>query len=502
MTCRPEYAIIEILSKCKTKKSIRLVNNESEISVMEEQEKKISADKLAYEIMIYSRDQLMVAMPFLNRAFYRMPMVSDGRVAAFATDGERIYYNTDHVLHLYRQQKEAVVRAYMHMVFHCIFCHPFAYEKMEGEYWDMAADIAVENAILDLKKQNLGLADDEQRRRYLYDLKEEIQFLTAEKIYRYFRKHEDRAQDWLEKGKIFTHDTHLRWLPKESSHREMKSGTDSYMHMVANPLGCNQADEGGTEAPDEPMEIFAGKTSEDWKEIGEGAKMNLETFLKDQGINAGSMIYNLDEVLREKYDYTDFLKKFAVTGEEMHINDEEFDYIYYTYGLKLYENMPLIEPLEYRENKRIRDFVIAIDTSGSCQGATVKKFLNKTYSILKSSESFFSKVNIHIIQCDSEIQQEVKITDIEEFEHYVENMVLAGFGGTDFRPVFKYVDELVKRHEFQELRGLIYFTDGRGTFPEKMPDYRTAFVFVEDGFDMPQVPAWAIKLVLGEEEFE
>jgi hypothetical protein len=30
--------------------------------------------------------------------------------------------------------------------------------------------------------------------------------------------------------------------------------------------------------------------------------------------------------------------------------------------------MPLIEPLEYRVDHRIKDFVIAIDTSGSTQG--------------------------------------------------------------------------------------------------------------------------------------
>ena len=71
---------------------------------------------------------------------------------------------------------------------------------------------------------------------------------------------------------------------------------------------------------------------------------------------------NLKEALREKYDYGAFLKRFAVLGEEMHINDEEFDYVYYTYGLQLYGNLPLVEPLEYRENKRIREFVIAIDT--------------------------------------------------------------------------------------------------------------------------------------------
>lgn len=64
------------------------------------------------------------------------------------------------------------------------------------------------------------------------------------------------------------------------------------------------------------------------------------------------MMQNLKSLNREKYDYTEFLKRFAVLGETMKINDDEFDYVFYTYGLQLYKNMPLIEPLEYKEVKK------------------------------------------------------------------------------------------------------------------------------------------------------
>jgi hypothetical protein len=33
-----------------------------------------------------------------------------------------------------------------------------------------------------------------------------------------------------------------------------------------------------------------------------------------------------------------------------------------------------------------------------------------------------------------------------------------------------------------------------------MPDYETAFVFLEEGFTIPEVPTWAIRLVLQEED--
>ena len=209
---------------------------------------------------------------------------------------------------------------------------------------------------------------------------------------------------------------------------------------------------------------------------------------------------NLREVNREKYDYTAFLKKFAVMGEVMKINDDEFDYIFYTYGLKLYKKVPLVEPLEYKDVKRIREFVIAIDTSGSTSGELVQKFVQKTYNILKSTESFFSKINLHIIQCDAGIQEHVKITNQVEFDRYISAMEIHGLGGTDFRPVFTLVDKLIEQREFTNLKGLVYFTDGYGDFPARKPNYETAFVFVDDEYNNPNVPPWAIKLVLQKDE--
>jgi predicted metal-dependent peptidase len=187
-------------------------------------------------------------------------------------------------------------------------------------------------------------------------------------------------------------------------------------------------------------------------------------------------------------------------GEAMQINDDEFDYIFYTYGLDLFGNVPLIEPLEYKEVKRIREFVVAIDTSGSTSGYLVQRFLEKTYNILKNTESFFSKINLHIIQCDAKIQEHVKITNQEEFDNYIKHLKIKGLGGTDFRPVFRMVDSLVTQGEFTHLKGIIYFTDGYGTFPKKKPDYETAFVFIRNEYENPDVPPWAIKLVLNDEE--
>ena len=48
---------------------------------------------------------------------------------------------------------------------------------------------------------------------------------------------------------------------------------------------------------------------------------------------------------------------------------------------------------------------------------------------IKSTESYFSRVNIHIIQCDADIQEHVKITSEEEFDRYMGSMEIRGLGG-------------------------------------------------------------------------
>ena len=137
---------------------------------------------------------------------------------------------------------------------------------------------------------------------------------------------------------------------------------------------------------------------------------------------------------------------------------DSFDYAFYTYGLSLYGNMPLVEPQESREVYRVEDFAVVIDTSMSCSGELVQRFLEETYDVLSQSESFFRRVNVHVIQCDDQIRSDVVITRAEDLTDYMEHLTLKGLGGTDFRPAFEYVNGLRAAGAFARLRGLIYFT--------------------------------------------
>ena len=453
-------------------------------------EKMNKMDKLARDVLRLSRNTLLVNLRFLDMALSQFELVSV-RESTLLTDGQHIFYNPKHVLSCYKSEKEIPVRDFLHIVMHCVFRHMYMDPSLNRTYWDLACDIAVENVITELGLKSVTASREKEQQLYIDAIKKDLKQVTAEKIYSYLRQTQPDEAIIAEIRGLFYADNHETWYMTSAEINAM-------LGLTGESSGRNE--DGNGNSKDGGGSASRNTTAKAWREIGEKMQMDLETFSKQQGDKAGSLMQSLTAVNREKYDYTAFLRKFATLGEVMKINDDEFDYIFYTYGLRLYEKMPLIEPLEYKEVKRIKEFVIAIDTSGSTSGELVQKFVQKTYNILKSTESFFSKINLHIIQCDAEIQEHTKITNQEEFDRYLSTMKIHGLGGTDFRPVFQKVDELIHDKEFQNLKGLICFTDGYGEFPAKKPDYDTAFVFIDDDYNTPAVPPWAIKLVLQKDE--
>ena len=456
----------------------------------------------ARDILRLTRNTLLVNLRFLDLALSQFQLSS--YPGTLATDGEHLFYDTYYVLSSYKSERGKNVRDYLHIVLHCVFRHLFAGGDLDRRCWDLACDIAVESAIDELHLEsaacNRALAQEET----LKELRSQVRPLTAEKLYRYFLDRHLTADQMSRLREHFLADDHRAWyLPVKSGKGAGGGGQSSSQKPETGDAQRQRAGRGGTGSPITPKSGTQRQRKDleaAWKEISERMQVDLETISRRHGTDAGNLVQELKAVNRETYDYADFLRRYATLGEVTQVNQDEFDYIYYTYGLSLYGNMPLVEPLEYKEVRRVKEFVIAIDTSGSVSGDLVQRFVTKTYNILRQQENFFTKINLHIIQCDAKVQEDRKITSQRDFDRYLETMELRGFGGTDFRPVFAYVDELIRAGEFSNLRGMIYFTDGRGIFPERKPDYDAAFVFLDDGGELPEVPVWAIRLVLQSEE--
>lgn len=455
----------------------------------EDQKAKIA--ELAQRVLEFARNTLTIRLRFMDAAIGQLEAVPQEE-AGTTTNGEVYFYHPVDIIRQYQKGREYPVRSYLHTLLHCVYRHMFVKDVEDVRLWELACDIAVEHTINDLSLEVVHIDREEQQREVTKRLSGQVKYMTAEMIGAYLQKAHLDEETLRQLEELFRQDDHTGWYMTEDENGK-RQGRQRLMQAQH---------DGEDDALLLRQMAYREALAQMWKSVSENIQTALETLERERGMGSPGLTMNIREVNRERYDYSTFLQKFAVRGEVMKVSPDEFDHIYYTYGLSLYENVPLVEPLEYSEVKRIREFVIALDTSGSTcisgedKLSLVQRFVQKTYNILKSTESFFTQVNIHIIQCDDTIQEDVKITSQEEFDAYLKVMQLHGAGGTDFRPVFRYVDQLIEQKEFTNLRGMIYFTDLFGTFPEKQPDYQTAFVYFREDHEEPEVPPWAIKLVL------
>lgn len=419
---------------------------------------------LCTRILQNSRNELYLNMRYLDLSLSSLGFEMDPACRGLRTDGFVIYYHGEYLCDLYRRGRVLVNRAYLHMVLHCLFCHMDTMGRRDGRMWNLACDIAAESVIDGLYLKCVHIQTPPFRMDWYGRLRQRLQVLNAEGVYKALEemKLTERQLERLEAE--FLVDDHQYWqLP-----------------------------------PDAPKTGVVRQNQ--WSNNREKLQTEMETMGNQQDEDTKSLLEQVQVENRSRYDYRRFLQKFSVLREEMQVDEDSFDYVFYTYGLSLYGNMPLVEPLESKEVSRIEDFVLVIDTSMSCSGDLVRRFLEETYSVLCQSDSYFKKTNIHIIQCDDQVQQDRRITCRQEMEEYMQEFSIIGQGGTDFRPAFEYVNQMLGRGEFHRLKGLLYFTDGEGIYPVKRPVYDTAFVFVKEQYTDISVPAWAMKVILEPEQ--
>ena len=114
----------------------------------------------------------------------------------------------------------------------------------------------------------------------------------------------------------------------------------------------------------------------------------------------------------------------------------------------------------------------------------------------------------HVMNWYKEVFKEIaEIQSLDDahnvYASILANRVVMNFSQSQIsiEKVLSSLKSLIEQGAFQNLRGVIYFTDGYGTYPSRMPSYETAFVFIDDGSRDIRTPAWAIRLVLDEAIF-
>lgn len=287
----------------------------------------------------------------------------------------------------------------------------------------------------------------------------------------------------------------------EAKQEDSQSGNSSGKKQEDRKKAENRKPTGQEKREEREAKKKRDDLSKEWEDISKRTEQEIEHSSKEKQEEQGSLAWFLRLEQKKYTDFRDFLRRLSVDREEMEVDLDSFDYGYYYYGLEQYGNMPLIEENEYREGRKLQELVIAIDTSHSTKGEMVKGFLEETAGILKQKDAFFQKVKVHILECDDELRKDICLENVEDLEQYSKNFAVKGGYGTDFRPVFRYVSDLQKRGELKNLKGLMYFTDGKGRYPKEAPPYVTAFVFPKgEDIDDDNVPFWAMKLYQREKD--
>lgn len=440
-------------------------------------------EALALAVVDLARDRVVAEHHFLAPAVGALPVEIRSMGRPFATDGITLFVDAECVLYDFARLRKPPTRDYVHLLMHCLLLHPFegTEEGIDPASWALATDVVAEKLAQEIcgkREGKRGEAISIVLDRLDKDLGGRV---TAEQVYRSLKDGE-WATDVPAWRDIFEVDASELWFPTKKDEKPQSKSPDGRG-------GRTSAMSSSISREDRDA------AKEQWTRMAKSVRVDLDTFSKGLSQQLGDLKRELRASTSERTSYREFLRLFSLPHEAMRISPDEFDYILYTYGMSVYGDMPLIEPLEYREQRLVRDFVIVIDTSGSVEGAAVQKFLDTTLDVLTSDGAFCDRVNVHVIQADAVVQQDTVIRSLDDLKSWHDGFELRGFGGTDFRPAFKYVDELVKSGELRELAGLIYFTDGWGIYPKQVPRYKAAFVFYDDY--RPQcVPSWAIQVVL------
>ncbi|WP_270761715.1 DUF2201 family putative metallopeptidase [Gemmiger qucibialis] len=277
---------------------------------------------MAKRAMDRIRSELYLDLRYMNAALGALVPTPAAGLHNLATDGAALCYDPEWFIGLYRSNRRYLPRAVLHSVLHCVFRHPWLRGGRDASLWGLACDIAVEQTIDALQVPSLTRPVGWLRQKTYQALRKNGAMPAAGPIYRWLAAQEP---DELQKlHREFVCDSHRLW-------------------------------------PKDPTSQQAQVQGRRWEQLGRETRISMQQAGQQAGQAAGAETMQAQiEAAHSRRLYKDFLRRFAVMREEPRLDPDEFDLGYYSYGLRTYGNLPLIEPLESRESKKIRDFVIVM----------------------------------------------------------------------------------------------------------------------------------------------
>lgn len=390
-------------------------------------------------------------------------------LSGLSTDGMRFFYHPVKVL---QESKERLKKEILHIIFHGLLGH----FQIKDDY----EDVLCRDMIMDIQVMYMMLRAEPKWQEMAYDLSKYEKLLNKDFSmgqYQYLT----RIREQLDRKTyeyVCRMDDHGVW----EEETEKKQGKP----LIIFWKDCRNM-------------VFGEEAGEDGEEVSQRMKRLTNILTKYGKNNYGNSEGNQTDCFvigkEGKKDYGELLSELFQKQEVSREEPDSIDPMFYHYGMELYEDMPLIEPLESWERPCIGTIVIAVDVSGSCTEARIMKaFWGETYHCIRWLQRQQAEGEVLLLQCDTRIQKE-KWFSLEDITEVPEKVEVTGMGGTSFVPVFERVEELIEKGK--QVDALLYLTDGFGLYPKNKPDFPVYFVLPAHTEKFRFAPEWVEKVYLG-----
>ena len=389
---------------------------------------------LAVEKISRAKAKLLVEFPYFGTLASRLELYQSDNIKAFLSDGMRLEYNDEYVEDA---ELEELGFALSNGAMHAALAHENRQKGRLKWLWQLATDHAI-NAML---VQN-GMNPPEH-----INYEERFEGMYAEEIYAVLK---DEIQN-------------EEYDDNEENDTGFNEENRRHQQQMQNAEGDHDKDKKRTRMEVENQEQLVNDESRQELDELETLEEQFEQMAKEM---LGKML--------KRGDLPEGIDRFFEVGTEGKIDWRHELYMAVENHYKNdYRMMPPAKKLLYRGTylpslySDMLRIVIAIDSSGSVDEVLLGTFIAEIESLMLS----FSNFQIDLLVCDAKVHSHETFYGGDKLEY-----VLKGGGGTDFRPVFSYIDE-----HLPDTRLLLYFTDLDGRAPDGEPLFETVWVSPVEG---------------------
>jgi predicted metal-dependent peptidase len=388
-----------------------------------------------------ARTRLILDKPFLGALVLRLPLEAAGDwCRTTAVDARKLYYNAEYIDRLNLAETQFMLA---HEALHCALGHFARRGHRVKHLWDIACDYAINPILI-----NDGLTPPPGT---LYE--RIYEGMSAEEIYPFIQDNENES----------TLDQHVYDRPEEQSRGkgrqpppdsgEGKGGNRNEDEEQDRGQGRNESDrpetetdenQGGSQPPPPLSHQEREELAVQWRQRLAGAAQQA----MQSGKLSGDMARLVDHLLQPQLPWRMLLARYMSA-------QARDDYSYNRPSSRRGE--PAILPSLRSHNL---DVVVVLDTSGSVSDQEMNDFITEVDAI---KGQIRARVSLH--SCDHTLNPDGPWV-FEPWEALRLPESFKGGGGTDFRPVFDWIDTLDRQPDL-----LVYFTDAQGEFPALAPHF-------------------------------